>query len=260
MKIVIVTGGFDPLHSGHIAYLTEAAKLGDRLYVGLNSDRWLSDKKGAAFLPYEERKTVVQALSMVDRIIEFDDSNGNSSDAIERVLADRSDDIIFANGGDRNNENTPEYEKYYKDPRVTFEFGVGGEDKKNSSSGLLDRWKTRSTERSWGYWRVLDDKQPVLPIKIKELVIKPGESLSDQRHADRHELWYVLQGQVTINLEFPDGQWQMQILNAHTDFLIRPGWWHQAINETDQDTYILEIQYGDNCIEDDIERRPKYVS
>ena len=126
MKIVLVTGGFDPLHSGHIAYLTEAAKLGDKLWVGLNSDRWLANKKGAAFLPYKERVSVVKALGVVDRIIEFDDSNGNSSDAIEQVLSATSSEVIFANGGDRNNENTPEYEKYWRDPRVEFVFGVGG--------------------------------------------------------------------------------------------------------------------------------------
>ena len=259
MKIVLVTGGFDPLHSGHIAYLTEAAKLGDKLWVGLNSDRWLANKKGAAFLPYKERVSVVKALGVVDRIIEFDDSNGNSSDAIEQVLSATSSEVIFANGGDRNNENTPEYEKYWRDPRVEFVFGVGGEDKKNSSSGLLDRWKTMTTERDWGYWRVLDDKQPVLPIKVKELVIKPRHSLSMQKHNHRSEMWYVLDGKVDIDTEY-NGIAQTHTLHSRQHFVINQDVWHRAYNTSDKDVYILEVQYGEQCIEDDIERKPRYVS
>ena len=66
MKIVIVTGGFDPLHSGHIAYFKAAKELGDYLVVGVNSDEWLARKKGRSFMPYEERKSIVQEIGVVD--------------------------------------------------------------------------------------------------------------------------------------------------------------------------------------------------
>jgi len=165
-KIVLVTGGFDPIHSGHISYLSQAKKLGDRLVVGLNSDDWLARKKGKAFLPYEERVTIVEALEMVDWIIKFDDSDNSAINAIDKILSDTMDTVVFANGGDRNNENTPEFLKYQNHPDVEFVFGVGG-DKTNSSSWILDEWKTQKTLRDWGYWRVLDDKGTV---KVKELV------------------------------------------------------------------------------------------
>ena len=82
MKIVIVTGGFDPLHSGHISYLNHADHLGDHVVVGLNSDAWLSRKKGRPFMPWRERMIVLDNLHMVGEVIEFDDSDGSSIDAI----------------------------------------------------------------------------------------------------------------------------------------------------------------------------------
>ena len=82
MKIVIVTGGFDPLHSGHIAYFQAAKALGHRLVVGLNSDDWLVRKKGRPFMPMTERRAIMENLAMVDRVIEFDDLDDSARDAI----------------------------------------------------------------------------------------------------------------------------------------------------------------------------------
>jgi len=69
MKIAIVSGGFDPLHSGHLAYIEAAAKLGNELWVCLNSDEWLTAKKGKAFMCFEERKSVLEALRYVDKVM-----------------------------------------------------------------------------------------------------------------------------------------------------------------------------------------------
>jgi cytidyltransferase-related domain len=74
MKIVLVSGGFDPLHSGHINYFKEARNLGDKLIVGINSDAWLSRKKGRPFLPISERSEIVKSLSVVDDIVAFNDT------------------------------------------------------------------------------------------------------------------------------------------------------------------------------------------
>ena len=76
MKIVVVSGGFDPIHSGHIAYFKSAKKLGDKLIVALNSDKWLINKKGKFFMPFEERSTIIKNLAMVDEVIDFED-DGN---------------------------------------------------------------------------------------------------------------------------------------------------------------------------------------
>ena len=255
MITVLVTGGFDPLHSGHIEYFKAAKALGDRLVVGINSDEWLARKKGRAFMPFTERAAIIRELEVVDKIIGFDDSDDTANQGIFLALSTSAGKIIFANGGDRSNTTTPEYKAYGNHPDVEFAFGVGGDDKKNSSSWILDEWKTQKTERDWGYWRVLDDKQPRVGQKVKELVIKPGCSLSDQRHKYRSEHWYVLEGEIQIDLEFPNGDWQIQMLEAYTNFLIRPEWWHKTTNIGNTPAHIVEIQYGEQCEENDIERR-----
>ena len=80
MKIIIVSGGFDPIHSGHIAIFKEARALGDKLVIALNSDEWLINKKGAYFMPFNERRAVLENLSFVDMVIDFaDDDKGSAS-------------------------------------------------------------------------------------------------------------------------------------------------------------------------------------
>jgi D-beta-D-heptose 7-phosphate kinase/D-beta-D-heptose 1-phosphate adenosyltransferase len=107
--IVLVTGGFDPLHSGHIAYFNAAKALGDVLVVGINSDSWLERKKGRAFMPSTERITIIQNLKVVDHCILFDDSDGSAREAIRNVkMLYPNSQVIFANGGDRTKDNIPE--------------------------------------------------------------------------------------------------------------------------------------------------------
>lgn len=143
-KIVLVSGGFDPLHSGHIAYFEAAAQLGDELWVSLNSDDWLARKKGRSFMPITERASIVKNLRMVDRVItDFDDSDGSASGAIHKAFTLGAEHIVFANGGDRGEENTPEQLAYSSMPNVDFVFGIGGTDKKNSSSWILKSWIER---------------------------------------------------------------------------------------------------------------------
>jgi len=87
--LVLVTGGFDPLHSGHIAYFKAAKQLasyGGKLIVGVNSDAWLQRKKGKPFMPYKERIKIVQELSCVDRCISFDDNDDTANGAILNVV------------------------------------------------------------------------------------------------------------------------------------------------------------------------------
>lgn len=150
MKVVLCTGGFDPLHSGHIAYFNEAKKLGDVLVVGVNSDDWLRRKKGEFFLSFNERSCIVSNLRVVDQVIDFDDKDDTAIDAIKRTLSLYPQaEILFANGGDRTSMNIPEMQNFY-DGNVTFMFGVGGSDKKNSSRWILDRWKNNELSKSIG--------------------------------------------------------------------------------------------------------------
>ena len=138
-KIVLVTGGFDPLHSGHIAYFEEAKKLGDILVVGVNSDSWLQRKKGQAFMPLLERTNIIRKLECVDYVIDFNDSDNTAKHAIQKVRQNYpQDQIIFANGGDRVDTNIPEMDVNL--PNVRFAFGIGGFNKLNSSSTILENW------------------------------------------------------------------------------------------------------------------------
>ena len=138
--VVLVTGGFDPIHSGHIAYFLSAKKLGDSLIVGLNSDEWLTRKKGKPFMTWDERAAVTSALKPVDSVFAFDDSDNTAIDAIRTALKDFPDShIVFANGGDRGKDNIPEM--VFESDRVSFSFGIGGDDKKNSSSWILKKWE-----------------------------------------------------------------------------------------------------------------------
>jgi cytidyltransferase-like protein len=248
--IVVVTGGFDPLHSGHIAYFKAARTLGDQLIVGINSDAWLVRKKGQAFMPWHERMCIVNNLSMVDQVCEFDDSNGSACALLEQIKQQYPDaQIVFANGGDRTAENIPEMSV----SGVDFAFGVGGEDKKNSSSWILQEWKAPKTERQWGYYRVLHE---VPGMKVKELTVDPGKSLSMQKHRFRSEYWIVSEGIAVVNMQTEDGKNPKSLwLSPHHDLSIPATTWHQLTNPFDVPVKIIEIQYGECCKEEDIERR-----
>jgi cytidyltransferase-like protein len=256
MKVVIVTGGFDPLHKGHIEYFKAAKKLGDRLVIGVNSDEWLSRKKGRPFMLLEDRLSILEQSSLVDKVITFDDSDGSAKDAIRVAMSHYpmpNTKFIFANGGDRTKDNIPEMD--IVDPNLEFVFGVGGENKMNSSSWILEDWKSPKSERQWGYYRVLHEQGK--EVKVKELTVEPGKCLSMQRHQDRAEHWFISEGTATVyNL---DSSTDVDLLGVYQKFdslHIRKTEWHQLCNETDKPLKIVEIQYGDNCVEEDIERKP----
>jgi cytidyltransferase-like protein len=253
MKIVLVTGGYDPLHSGHIAYFKSAKTLGDMLIVGLNSDEWLERKKGRAFMPWNERLCIINNLSMVDEVYTFDDEDSSARAFIRQVRAHYPDaELIFANGGDRNAANIPEMD--VADTNLRFEFAVGGEDKKNSSSWILEEWRAPKTQRSWGYYRVLHE--PNKSVKLKELTVEPGKSLSMQRHESRSEFWFVAEGVASVyTLNRSTDAEMIGMFKEHQHIWIPCNSWHQLCNETDKPLKIIEIQYGENCIEEDIERK-----
>ena len=250
--VVVATGGFDPIHSGHVAYLEQASNYGDILVVGINSDDWLTRKKGHPFMTCSERVAVVQGLGCVSHTVLFDDSDGSAIEAIRNVKSMYPDaNIVFTNGGDRTVDNIPEQDAFKNDNSVEFVFGVGGNFKMNSSSWILENYKYPKTQRNWGWYRVLDE-QP--GYKVKELVIEPGKSLSMQRHTHRNENWYVLKGKCVIETEWK-GVKNSKKLDANRSYTIDKNVWHKGINDTDEHCHILEVQHGDKCIEEDIERK-----
>ena len=249
MIVVLVTGGFDPLHSGHVAYLEHARKLGDKLLVGVNSDEWLIRKKGRGFMPYTERETIVQSIGVVDATIPFNDVDDTANDAINEVKNHyKGCEIIFANGGDRKSTNIPEVDAFRDDATVTFAYGIGGEYKKNSSRWILDEWKAPTTARDWGYYRVLYE---CTGYKVKLLSVDPGKALSCQKHNHRSEHWFVSGGSGTVMI----GNVKYDNLKKFDQIKIPREHWHKLENNTDERLNIIEIQYGEKCIEEDIDRK-----
>jgi cytidyltransferase-like protein len=251
-KVVLVTGGFDPLHSGHLEYFKAAKALGDILIVGVNSDEWLTRKKGRPFMPLAERKSIIEHLSMVDRVITFNDHDNSACDAIISVRQSYlNDHIIFANGGDRTTDNIPEMNLV--SDKLEFVFGVGGENKLNSSSWLLDEWKYPKTERPWGNYRVIYDHNGT---KVKELTVMPGKSLTMQRHKFRSEHWHVVEGMCDVNRQMDLGYTlPSRLISKHQTVDIAENEWHQLHNPYSYPCKIVEIQFGAYCDEEDIERK-----
>jgi cytidyltransferase-like protein len=250
VKIVLITGGFDPIHSGHIEYINEARKLGDYLFVGLNSDEWLTRKKGKPFMPWSERHMILSNIKNVYDVFAFDDHDNSAIDAIRTIReSNPATTIVFANGGDRTNENIPEMACGIDN--VEFIFGVGGQDKKNSSSWILNSWDKISKERPWGRWSVLKNYPNV---KVKELTVLPGQSLSMQRHTDRSEFWFVAEGIATVSTLNVSSDEDYETVEQFSHVWIRKHQWHRLSNQHNTVLKLVEVQWGDRCDEDDIER------
>lgn len=215
---VMVSGGFDPLHGGHIEYLRLAAQFG-QVIVALNSDAWLVKKKGYVFMGWEERRRVLESLKYVHEVLAVDDADGTVNEAILRCRPD-----VFANGGDRGPSNIPETE-VCKTLGIATLFNLGA--KVQSSSWLVSKSKT--VQREWGTYDVLWESPGV---KVKAMRIRPGQETSMQRHALRDEYWF-----------FADGKRKY----------LKAGEWHQLRNEDDQEMAVIEVQTG-ICEEDDIQR------
>ena len=252
LKIIVVSGGFDPIHSGHIDYFRSAKEHGNKLIVALNSDEWLEKKKGKFFMPFKERYLVVSSIKYVDEVISFaDDHMGSCINALKKIKKDYPhDEIFFANGGDRNKENIPEMSL----AGINFLFSIGGDTKKNSSSWILNKWQYYYEERQWGSFFNLFQTEN---IKVKELIVKPGKSMSFQRHLKRNEIWLISKGSCEVYSAYENDIDNIEkiLLNTFDHFIVPVGYWHQIKNPFKNTVHIIEIQYGDKCIEDDIERK-----
>ena len=136
-KIVAVSGGFDPLHIGHVRLFKEARALGDELVVIVNNDNWLRAKKGFAFMPENERVELIEAFPFVDRVVVTehmpDDPDRSVCAALARIQPD-----IFANGGDRFADDIPEA-VLCNELGIELAFNIGSGGKVQSSSDLVAR-------------------------------------------------------------------------------------------------------------------------
>lgn len=212
----MISGGFDPIHPGHIAMIESAAEYGD-VHIVLNSDDWLVRKKGFFFQSWVDRKKILEVYT--PHIHTVDDSDGTVCEALRRIKPD-----YFGNGGDRGAKNTPELDVCHElGIEPVFELGGG----KYSSSSEINA--KRNVETRWGWYEVLIDMPQ---LKVKTLHIAPGKKLSLQRHEKRSEFFFMPNGEVRMNL---------------------PGVWHAPQAPEDKELVILEVQVGVSE-ENDIER------
>ena len=136
----IVSGGFDPIHEGHIAMIKASAEASDGVILLLNSDEWLVRKKGTNFMNFKTRRIICENLKGVIDVIAFDDTDNSASDGIRKVREKYKDaNLVFANGGDRTKYNIPETAACIE-CNDELKFGVGGDNKANASSKIFKEY------------------------------------------------------------------------------------------------------------------------
>tara|TARA_B100000212_G_C27325673_1_gene512251 strand:- start:423 stop:1181 length:759 start_codon:yes stop_codon:yes gene_type:complete len=244
MKTVVVSGGFDPVHIGHLQLFEEAKKLGDHLIVIVNSDKFLQEKKNFVFMPSTERKQIILGFSCVDEVIDSIDKDHTVSKTLQKLSSNRKIDI-FANGGDRKDLNDiPEYEICRKN-NIEMVFDVGG-GKIQSSSDLTKQFNNYKERRPWGSFENLFEDNHFL---VKKLLIKSGGKLSLQFHNHRTEKWTIVKGSGKIKIG------DIETLAKYGDtFSIDPKEIHTIENTGKEDLEIIEVQLGKILSEDDITR------
>ena len=207
-------------------------------------------------MPLIERVEIIKNLSMVDSVCPVidDDKVDDAGGAIFHTLSTHASDveIIVANGGDRKNGNIPEEDEWGGHPRVSFVYGVGGEDKKNSSSWILKEWSQPTTARAWGKYTVLDKGNGWA---TKKLTFDIGKSLSDQRHFKRSEHWHVVEGTIQMSLEYANGDTETKTYTSGESIDIPANAWHKATNVGNTTAEVIEVWLGNHLSEEDIERR-----
>ncbi len=244
MKKVIVSGGFDPLHVGHLKMFQEAKNLGDYLIVILNGDEFLIEKKGYIFMPFQERKKLIEGLSCVDEVIDSIDTDQTVSKTIASICGDNHT-YLFANGGDRTEEDGIPERKTCKENNVQLIFNIGGE-KIQSSSDLMKPYINHIEQKPWGYYEVYVKEKNYL---VKKLVLSEGKLLSLQSHNHRNEIWVVTQGKGKFTIS------EKEIIGEiGSTFKINKKEIHRIQNIGEGNLIVIETQIGDQISEEDIIR------
>ena len=239
-ECVVVSGGFDPIHVGHLKMFTEASELAPRLIVIINSDNFLIEKKGYVFMPIAERMEIVEGFTVVDKVIASIDEDLTVCKTLQ-WLAKKENVKIFANGGDRNNTDSIPEADVCRENKIAMKFNVGG-GKIQSSSSLV----SNEIIKPWGSYKTFEKDKGFL---LKRISVAPGESLSLQSHKHRSEHWLVASGIATVEC---DGE--KIYLNQFESISIPQGAKHRLSNQSKELLQIVEVQFGKRLSEKDITR------
>jgi cytidyltransferase-like protein len=259
-KIIAVSGGFDPVHIGHVRMFEEAKKLGTHLVVIINSDEWLKRKKGFAFMPEKERAELIKKFAAVDDTHVHYSDDIHVSDALRdytmEIDGERHPIHIFANGGDRKNEADIPEAQVCKEKDIEMIFNVGAGGKVQSSSWLTDAVKggklPYEETRPWGGFTVFERTDSRW---IKTLVFTPGNRFSLQTHRYRSEMWICVEGELQAQRgKLENGEpviTETVTLTVGDTFFIPVGDVHRLGSNTGGT--VVEVAFGD-AIEEDITR------
>ena len=239
-ECVIVSGGFDPVHVGHLRMFKEASELSSKLIVIVNNDNFLIEKKGYVFMPIAERMEIIQGFDVVDLVVESMDKDLTVCETLQ-WLAKKENVKIFANGGDRNNTDAIPETDVCRENNIAMKFNVGG-GKIQSSSSLV----AKEIIKPWGSYKTFEKDKGFL---VKRITIAPGEALSLQSHKHRSEHWLVVSGVATVEC---DGE--TSYLNQNESICIPQGAKHRLSNENEEILKVVEIQFGKHLHEEDITR------
>ena len=243
----LVSGGFDPVHIGHLRMFKDAKSLSDKVILLLNNDEWLVKKKGKPFMTEDQRKEILDEFKSISEVIIQTSSDKSSSKAIEEFVFKNPNKIIcYCNGGDRSNiKNILEVDMCEK-LGVNLEFGVGGEEKIESSSDLTKNYLGNIEKRPWGNYHVIAKNTGY---QIKEIKVERGEKISLQKHKGRSEFWQIVKGKSKIIIGKEE-----YFLKENEHIYIPKDTVHRIENIGKKELIFIEIQLGENLIEEDIIR------
>ena len=250
---IVISGGFDPIHSGHIKLIQDASKVANVIAI-VNNNNFLIKKKGFIFLDQNERLRILSSIKGVDETFLSIDEDHTVNQSIQKLLDIGKNIKYFGNGGDRKLiEDIPEGDLCQKN-NIELVFDLGGEKSQSSSAiafSLYDQIQKKDKkfnvfDKPWGYYKTFITEGEYL---LKKIFINPGEELSEQSHKHRDEHWIVVSGKIDIIL---NNKIIKKEMNEH--IFIQKNSIHKIINNYNEAAIIIEVQIGVILSEDDIIR------
>ena len=243
----LVSGGFDPVHVGHLKMFKDAERLSNDVILLLNNDEWLIKKKGKPFMNQNQRKEILDEFKSISKVIIQTASDKSSSQAIEKFALDNPNkNICYCNGGDRSNVKNIREVDICNKMGINLEFEVGGKEKIESSSQLTKNYLGNVEGRPWGNYHVIAKNTGY---QIKEIKVKKGSKLSLQKHKNRSEFWQVVKGESKITIEKKEYH-----LKEKEHVYIPKNTLHRIENIGNEELIFIEIQLGEDLNEEDIIR------